>query len=180
MSSIQYILQLRFSSTCCFWQISQHLPLLLYCKWDIHHFSFHLHYHSYLSSCERSFMAVRCLYCTSLTWLGGGIVVQNSNHDSENVINCKTRKGLELPGNKYFFCAWNTGKGWFIQNTQLISACNSWTNEWKQMELASEALPVNASTYFAQVICHSHNRWCWVALILNTRIIATLHYRIIS
>jgi hypothetical protein len=143
MPSIQYILQLRFSSACCFWQISQHLLLLLYCKWDIHHSFFHLHYHSHVSSCERSFMAVRCLYCTSPTWFGGGIV---SNHDSENVINCGTRKRLELPGNKSFFCMWYTGTGWFIQNIQLISACNSWTNEWKQMELASEAMPVNAST----------------------------------
>jgi hypothetical protein len=71
MLSIQYILQLRFSPACCFWQTSQHLPPFVHCKWDIQHSSFYLHYCSYVSSCERSFMAVRHLYCDSLTWFGG-------------------------------------------------------------------------------------------------------------
>jgi hypothetical protein len=159
-------------------KISQHFYLFLHCKWHIQHFSFHVHYCSYVSSCERSFMKVRCLYCTKLTWYGGGDVVGNGNHGSEKLINCAPRKRLELHGNKLFLCMKYRYRMIHIEHPACF--CLKFLNQWLEADGTCCWNATCSSQYVVQIICHSLNRRCWVAHILTTRIIATLHYRIIS
>jgi hypothetical protein len=59
--------------------------------------------------------------------------------------------------------------GWIKKNAWIAFVCNSWTNDWRQMKLTSQAFACPRD-YYGWVICHGLNRLRWVQALGNCRL----------